>query len=153
MSHSVDVDDDLEVPHIHPETEENANRFRGKRWREIDDSILLDSCPSPFLLSPIAFCYFLPAFMLAALRHPESNLTDSLVNFALLPPKKPEKISTFQERFASLTSAQKEAVTSLLLFSVPTEQDEMQVRKARRINDAIDRFWGVREQDTGCRDG
>jgi hypothetical protein len=58
--------------------------FHGKCWSEVSLDTLkyhFDSLP---LLSPEAFKYYLPAFMLGAIADPESNLPEFLM-YSLLP--------------------------------------------------------------------
>jgi hypothetical protein len=58
--------------------------FRGKRWPEVDLDTLRYHYDSLPLLSPEAFRYYLPSFILGAITDPESNLPDFTL-YSLLP--------------------------------------------------------------------
>lgn len=63
------------------ERKEVAVFFAGKNWRDIDTTRL--SCKRSYFraLTPEGMYYYLPAFILAGLRFPDSEITESLVLF------------------------------------------------------------------------
>ncbi|HET6248775.1 MAG TPA: hypothetical protein VFE47_13825 [Tepidisphaeraceae bacterium] len=64
-----------------PEIFDIAGDFGGKSWKEID-SAMCDKHDDAFnMLDPKPLCYFLPAFLAAALDKPHSMTADSLVYF------------------------------------------------------------------------
>lgn len=55
-----------------PECQATAACFAGKRWQDVTVATLLDPRPSPALLTPAAFRYYLPAFMIGCIEAPRA---------------------------------------------------------------------------------
>ena len=144
-----EVDEALRAPWQHPETTDANERFIGTAWPDVDDGILLAGCPSPFVIAGHAFRYYFPAFLSAGLRHGE--LMDTLINFTLLPPKRPEKLADYCERYSWLSIEQRKVVADWLRYakqkyqSTPlglyTDIGECARRFRRRIDDMLVRYW------------
>ncbi len=123
--YTTEIHESLMSPTSHPEEEEAKKQFLGNRWDEIPISVLYSECPNPFLIGTVPLQYYLPAFLIGALKEPAaetdfgpSQLMDYLVNFELKPPKKPEKFEKFAARFSSFSREQKDAIAAFLRFSL-----------------------------------
>lgn len=80
-------DDNLIAFTGHWESPDVLEAFRGKHWRDISLDVLFTHRLSLSLFSPKAFLFNLPAYLIAALLHP--NVVDTLrenVCFLLTPP-------------------------------------------------------------------
>lgn len=91
-------------------------RFQGKRWRDVPLASLASEDPLT-LLTPEAFCFYLPAFMLAALDHHDKGGLVSCTIFCLTPSEPsegPEMMEWFLERVEILRPAQRERITQFL---------------------------------------
>ena len=159
-----EIDEALRSWTPHPEEVEACTLFLGKKWQEIPESVLLANCPNPYLIGRIPMAYYLPAFLLVALDSRRShNAIDFLVNFKLMPPKKPKLFEEFCHEYDLLSQEQREAVADFLRFCrdtiyIPNSQYELDLqsgletehtmfakyseRARRRIEDALDRYWG-----------
>ena len=132
------VDDQIREWDPHPEVCEARSLFLGKCWKEIPDSTLLENCPSPFLIGHLAFRYFLPAFLLAAIRD-EDQLMEGMIE-TLKPPRKEGTLKDFNCRFKGLTARQSNVVVLFLEYvrDVCYYDDD---RSIKRINNSINRYW------------
>lgn len=139
--YSPEVDAALRSHAPHPEEQEVRSLFVGKSWDQVPEDVLLALCPNPFLLGDIAFAYYLPAFLLAAIANPSSELPASLVDFYLKPPKKEKKLEGFCRRVSFLTREQRGAVATFLTF-LADHRYPPGTRAVARIHDSIARFWG-----------
>ena len=113
VEYSAEVDAALRTWSPHPEDREAQSAFVGKTWEEIPESVLTANCPSPFFIGDIPMQYYLPAFLITAIREPSGDLLDFLINFHRKPPKKPRKFEVFCQQFARLTNRQRSAVAAL----------------------------------------
>lgn len=64
--------------------------FLGTRWQEHTPESLQNFTALSFF-TPEAFCYYLPAYILAAMKQPSSGIADSLIEY-LCPPKKTQSV-------------------------------------------------------------
>lgn len=161
VEYSVDVDSELNAG-VHPEDCEVRKAFVGRRWEDIPESTLLVS-KNPGLLGEAPLRYFLPAFLIAALRESNEELLDYLIEFFLRPPKKQCGFVEFCRRFDQLSEKQRFAVATFLQWArdsrfpigrEPQYQNRYYVRAIRRINDALNRYWcGSPASSDNRRDG
>jgi len=147
-SYSEEVHRALSVYTAHPEEQEARGLFRGRHWEDISDAVLLANCPNPFLIAGPAFRYYLPAFMIAAIRHRDEMFFEEVLGHLTLP-KKPEAVARFYAKFEGLSGNQKKAV-ALFLETVrdiefPRDQwgvqDKYHERWVRRIDRSLHGYW------------
>lgn len=132
------------APHGCEECQRIRNDLKGQHWQTLPDDILeyhYDSLP---LLGPRAFCFFLPAYLLAALKEPDPWEFDSTVIFNLTPPEtlNLEVVTWFLDRVQKFSSAQIASIFSFL-HHVQDESDEICADSARY---ALDRYWDAAAQ-------
>ena len=128
-----------------PEAFDACRLFVGKKWQDVDDAILLETCPSPFLIGNTPIRYYLGAFLICAVRtsnDPTCNLMDNLVEFQLKLPRKPTAVDYFRARFDPLTIIQKLAVACFLQYCL-AYYSTFSVRAARRIQYSLDNYWSI----------
>jgi hypothetical protein len=82
--------DDRIVPdESDPESREVADSFRGKRWKDMPLQLIRQHSQSLPLFTPLAFRYYLPAFMCALVdSYYDADILRDTVLFNLTPPPK-----------------------------------------------------------------
>ena len=103
--------DDEELFEI--DSEGALEMLRGRSWREVNAA---DADYHSFALvafSPRGFAYFLPAFMLAALRQESLGVSDRVID-SLSPPKGNAARPSFARRWQCLTQKQKAVAVQFL---------------------------------------
>src|SRR5689334_835941 len=63
-----------------------SQHFRNTHWRDHSLAALENYPTALEFFTPEAFCFFLPAYMLASLEHPQAGIADRLLD-KLSPPK------------------------------------------------------------------
>jgi hypothetical protein len=91
--------------------DEIGRDFRGRAWRDLTPDVLRHhswAC-SLLFMTPEAFGYYLPAFLIASLR--DGEVLDH-TTFVLMPPAPTDARMTdlFRRRVAGLTTTQREAI-------------------------------------------
>lgn len=153
-SYSPIVDRELRHYCTDDETREAIKQFAGMKWQDIDQSILYQSYPNPFVIGDAALRYYLPAFLISAVRTPGNDWFDLmgyLVDFELRLPKKPNAVERFRSRFDPLTYYQKRAVACFLEYSIQY-YSAINERAVLRTKYSIDHYWSPKEdklRDTG----
>jgi len=99
--------------------EGTTEHFRGTRWQDHTVESLQNFTVLSFF-TPEAFCYYLPAYMLAALQQPYSGIADSLIEF-LCPPKNNPKRSSYWAWWSKLSTNQRQCVVSFINEFKPTD--------------------------------
>jgi hypothetical protein len=117
----------------------NTRDLRGKSTEVLADAVLERRSDSLPLLSPAAFYYFLPAYMLYALRHPDSEV--AFFTFQGLGIAGLDAIDL--DRFRLFSRQQREAVIAFLEFfnSHEIEGDEEDNLQYRSKLDTVIRIW------------
>lgn len=123
------------------ESLELSASFRGKHWKEIPAETLRRHHDDLALFSPSGLQFYLPAYLLAAMRDDWDILCFVLLH--LQPPPKdrePDRWGSFLSRFARFTPAQKHAIRAFLEFV----RDELPGRccPPEEISSTLDLFWG-----------
>lgn len=87
--------------------------FKGRRWQTITKDVLTRNHEAVFLFRPDAYRYYLPAFLIAALRQLKTsdNLPPSTV-FSLSPIDK--ETDYFKSRIRGFTAEQKQVIREFL---------------------------------------
>jgi hypothetical protein len=138
------VDKSLRDSTPHPEERESRKRFLGLHWSEVPEFVLTDNYPSPYLIGDVAFRYYLPAFMLFAIKENEwSDTLDCLINHEFRVPVKDQPRKSFQNRFDQLTYIQKKAVAEFMRYAAETiyssiEEGNYNSRVRSRIRKSLD---------------
>ncbi len=116
--------------------------FRGKHWSEITPEMLIEHQHSLHLFSPEAFWFFLPCFLISAIRH--GDVTDLLWEtvFYNLAPGFGGDTDFLNERISLLDARQKKVLRRYVeLFvrietSVPDPRNGQAVEFWRRITES-----------------
>jgi Family of unknown function (DUF6714) len=113
--------DDRLVPqtaHRDPEREQIATDFAGRDWRELGVEVARGEPEGLFLMSPLAFRFYLPAYALAAVADPfGSDLVPAAVVQSLTPPPDSDDAARwFEERVGGLSAEQVDAMRDVLKF-------------------------------------
>jgi hypothetical protein len=104
-------------PDYDPEYREVAHAFAGRHWRELSLAFIREHRDSLPLLSPAAFRFFLPAYLLACLDGTEDLDTAPLsVASSLTPPDPRDRAASeaFAQRALSFTPVEASAVCAYL---------------------------------------
>lgn len=109
-----------------PECREIEDGFKGKAWASISPRTVLQYKDALPLLTPAAFRYYLPAYLIACLEAPEEiDVAWDNVIFNLTPPKQQERLQReFRARTEEFTVHQVEALVAFLEFVNEREQAE-----------------------------
>jgi hypothetical protein len=101
----------------HLECNEIAAAFRGKHWKEVPLETLCYHSAGIFFLTPEAYRFYLPAYLLAALLHynQADTLPDSVV-FSLIPPSDAKDAQVYRRRLEGFTAAQRQVIRCFLEF-------------------------------------
>ncbi|HEX3856240.1 MAG TPA: DUF6714 family protein [Verrucomicrobiae bacterium] len=113
--------------------------FRGKSPQALADEILERNCGDLALLSPAAFHYFVSAYMLYSLNHPDSEVA----SFTFMQFGRGGFDAIDLERFCLFNRQQKEAVIAYLGFfkSHEIEGDEQDNRDYQNNLNYVIKLW------------
>jgi hypothetical protein len=101
----------------HSECNQTAEDFKGKQWTELSFGFLRAHCDSIFFLTPEAYRFYLPAYLLASvLRYREADVIPSNIVYSLTPPREGADTSIFRERAEYFDRNQRKAIKSFLEF-------------------------------------
>jgi hypothetical protein len=109
----------------HLECNEVAAAFRGKHWKEISLEILRYHSAGIVFLTPEAYRFYLPAYLLAAVMHynQADTIPDSVV-FSLIPPADANDFQAYQRRIEGFTPAQRQAIKYFLEYLKQTHPED-----------------------------
>ncbi|WP_425502927.1 DUF6714 family protein [Pseudomarimonas arenosa] len=93
--------------------EGTESHFVGTHWTDHNATTLQKFASSLLFFTPEAAAHFLPAFLLATLQAPESNLAESTIRF-LSPPKGDASRPSFDAWWSLLSRKQQLAVVAFL---------------------------------------
>ena len=102
-----------------PESQDVANTLRGRRWDEVPLEVLRARAESLPLLTPAAFRYYLPTFMLGVVNHyNEVDVAGDSVLFNLTPPNTRTgwRWDFFRTRAEQFTTHERTAIARFLQF-------------------------------------
>jgi hypothetical protein len=101
----------------HLECAEVAEAFRGKHWREVELDLLRHQSAAVFFMTPGAYRFYLPAYLLASIdRYHEADTMPGSVVFSLTPPREPADEGEFRKRIGLIDAAQAKAIRGFLAF-------------------------------------
>jgi hypothetical protein len=125
----------------HLECSEVAEAFRGRNWKDLDLDFLRYHAQSIFFLSPAAYRFYLPAYLLVSLRSfAEADTIPGTIIGSLTAPKgqNPEDMDFFLRTVRMFEPEQREAITAFLEFMANTHQDSFPFDEPRI---ALERYW------------
>ncbi len=128
---------------LHPQSyeESEVEDFKGKHWKSWKDlsrEIINSNYSTLSFLSPEAYPFFLPAYMIHGLENPDSNvLMFTVYNLTASAPSEPRLREYFLSRVAKFTSEQKKAITSFLKC-VEEQYEEYSLGDA---DEALQSYW------------
>jgi hypothetical protein len=101
----------------HLECAEVEKEFKGKHWNVMPLEVLRRNSASIFFLSPEAYQFYLPAYLLCSILHyaESDKIPDSIV-FSLIPPIDAKVAELYRKRVQRFTPVQKRAIRSFLRF-------------------------------------
>jgi len=98
-------------------TEDLSAALSGKQWAHLSVTELRHTVEEIGLLTPEAYRYFLPAYLIASLIHyDESDIVPDMVILLLTVPAESGKDIRFMERHEGLTIDQKRAIREFLEY-------------------------------------
>jgi hypothetical protein len=124
------------------ESEQVSRDFTGRHWDELDVAFLRSHPVSLLLLSPAAFHYFLPAYLIAAVSEPvESDLVTDAALMALTPPESgdADAWAWFNDRVGLLSAWQRDAARHWLAYLAAERAAEFPDDKPARL---LASYWG-----------
>lgn len=108
------------VPRWHPDTHEyeEARLFKGKDWRVLDTFFLKENSDAIYAFTPEAFCYYLPAFLIAGMDRGQDGyfLADSVIRMLDRSPNPEFWDEFFLKRWCALREAECLAVQEWLVY-------------------------------------
>ncbi len=128
---------------LHPcdECRELDKAFAPFEFRDIPDEIVASHYNSLPLLSARALHHYLPAYLLYAIAHPDSDVFE-FVLYQLSPQKKEEDSATVAyrlERLALFTPEQRSTVLSYLDWATQTDEGQWHAEDIQRAREV----WGA----------
>jgi hypothetical protein len=129
---------------LHLERDAVAQFFAGKDWRDVSWVELLkydgDRSACLSFMSPAAYRYYLPSYMLVALDHYlESDVSADSAWWSLSPPTDPMLEQYWADRVAGFSRLQKDAIFSFLEFMLHEHGNDYTYDKVR-LNNAVS-YW------------
>ncbi len=106
---------------------EVAAAFRGKIWQTVSRDEVCAHCDDLALMTPLAFHYFIPAYMVHCLRTPlEVNTACTSVVHDLTPPNPGSEVMTrwWSQRIETFNAAQREVIVAFLEHRDQWERDD-----------------------------
>jgi hypothetical protein len=108
-----------------PECIEIARTFKGKEWQSVPPEIVHEHKDALPLFTPAAFCYYLPAYLMACIdaREQIDVAWDSVI-IRLTPPKNLQgsRMEFFRTRAEGFSPTQAEALLAFLEFAFEKEK-------------------------------
>jgi len=101
--------------------------LRGKRWRDLQLEELVRNRESIFFMTPEALRYYIPAFLIASVRHyADSDQIPSTLLFLLdqLAMNNSDYQSRFRERFESFSDSERAAIRAFLEYIRDTHLED-----------------------------
>lgn len=120
------------------ERTEIRNAFAGRAWHEIPAGMLAEHRQALFFLTPSAWSYYLPAYMLAtidAYSEADSALTE--VVGSLTPNCDPEIEAIRKERLAALTERQRDLLSRFIEWAADEHPEDIDDDEREKIISAI----------------
>lgn len=116
-----------------PEYRDVAQAFAGRHWRDLAPAFIREQRDALPLLSPAAFRFFLPAYLLACAQDEQDLDTAPLsVALNLTPPEPSDRASLvfFEERTGAFTAAEASAICAYLDVAQPEGMSDQARQRA-----------------------
>lgn len=137
-------DDRLGDPDGRDDGEDVTEGFRGKDWRSLKpDELWPDAL---FWMTPEAYHYYFPAYLLAAMKGNAGDIFDSVLVHLTPPLDTDNAADNFHERHNSFTAAQKQVVRDFLdlvleeIIAHRTKRQIFRYSEERRLRALLD-YW------------
>jgi hypothetical protein len=133
-----------------PECKETAAAFKTKEWKSVSSDMVRDQKDALSLLTPAAFRYYFPAYLLACLEaRNEIDVAWDSVIFDLTPPNQAEgpRRAFFLRRVEGFTALQAEAIRAFLELADEIEKADWASAGMQPPNDrlrAAIEYWTTR---------
>ncbi len=116
---------------------EDSMMFRSRRWQDIVTYRL--PYDAVFFFDDESYRYYLPAYLVTALRWPRraANVRSGSIASLLPPSKKDPELSEFRSRMDAFTQEQKRIIREFLIFMQEFDQIDPRAKKALR------RYWNT----------
>ncbi len=125
---------------LHPDCRDDmdiVDFYGGIHWRDVASDVVISAYAAPCFFSPEGFQFYLPAFMIWALRNhdcPEMAVESTLT--ALDPSERDDQLHDFQvSKFALITPRQRLAIVAFLKVFLDVEDRGQYARLA------LDHYW------------
>ncbi len=131
---------------LHPQSyeESEVEDFQGKHWKswkELPKETIDYNRSTLCFLSPEAYPFFLPAYMIHGLENPDSDmLTSTVYNLTVPDPSDPGQREYVLSQMSKFTSEQKKAITSFL-ECVKEQDDEYDEYDREDADKALQSYW------------
>ena len=122
-----------------PECFEIAAALRGREWSSVSPTLVRECAEALPLLTPAAFCYYLPAYLLACIdaREQIDVAWDSVI-FNLTPsPARESWQRRFRIRTDGFTALQAEAITAVLELMEEREHADWETAGMKRAESSV----------------
>jgi len=139
--------------------EEAARFLGGRQWCDVIEDLWTVNRDGETLisLSPTAFSYYLPAYLLATLEHQGSEWFVGFLLSALYPPEwmGPAALEKWQRRMNMLNPLQRNAVRQVLEYLVdnPSVDGASEVQDVSQLRMALANYWGFQGSDVNSTEG
>src|SRR5258706_231926 len=102
----------------HLECNQVADAFRGRHWSDLPMSFLRSNADSIFFFTPEAYRFYLPAYLLAAIRsfREADIIPDNIVHSLTLPATERPGRQRFEARVQEFNEQQRLAIKKFLKF-------------------------------------
>jgi len=117
-------DDDLVVTDDDWEAAEIKAWLKGKHWRDLSLDALYAHNGAVWVLTPSAYRYYLPSYLLASLEDSPDTVYDSLLAALAPPPYGLGSPDQFAERVEALNALQRDAIRSFFRDAA-TDYDDL----------------------------
>lgn len=99
------------------ECKDVAAAFRGKHWKEIPLDVLRYHSSAIFFLTPEAYRFYLPAYLIAgSVNYDEADVIPDSVVFSITPPSDERDFDDYRRKMEGFTPLQRKALRSFLEF-------------------------------------
>ncbi len=124
------------------ETQITEAELLGKRWNEL--TLLVEDFSYGFSLSfltPMAYHYYLPAFLISSVELEEDANIVSETIWSLTPPEESNNNGVFYSRMVLLTPEQHSAIAVFVGFFIENNPQKFRLKSGMRNLERIKNFW------------
>ena len=104
-----------QVPYLDLERDEITATFRGRKWQDLPYDTLRHESAALCFFTANAYHYYLPAYLRAVISHYDDvDVLPEEIVYSLCPPKEVESTDHYNERMATFTPHQRDALCAFL---------------------------------------